>query len=50
MVSALATRPWVRGVVGARQVLEIQAGIKLRGRDVGVPEHFLDSPQILRGL
>src|SRR5688500_18776557 len=38
--------PRMKLLVHASQKLAIDVGIDLRGRDVGVPKHFLDRPQV----
>ena len=37
-------------IVDLRQMLEIEMGIDLRGRDTGMTEHFLHRPQIAGAL
>lgn len=37
-------------VVDFRQMLKIQMGIDLRGRDAGMPQQLLHGAQITRGL
>ena len=40
----------MRSIVNLCQMLEIQMGIDLRGSDMRMPQHFLNSTQITAGL
>ncbi len=44
-----ALRAWMRGVVNLREMLEIQVGVDLGRRNVGVAEQFLHAAQIAGG-
>jgi hypothetical protein len=41
---------WMRLIVDAREMLEIQRRINLRGRDAGVAEQFLHGSKVATGL
>ena len=43
---SLSFRAGMRGVVDARQLLEIEMGVDLRGANVGVTKQFLDRAQV----
>ncbi len=42
----LLLRPWMGFVVDLGEVLKVEVGIDLRGRDIGVAEQLLDSAQV----
>ena len=44
--SASAAGPWVRLVVHLGEVLKIEMGVDLRGRDIGMTEQLLNGAQI----
>src|SRR3954452_8931174 len=50
LLSRLIPRAGVGGIVGFREVLKIEVGIDLSGRDAGVPEHLLNSAQVAARL
>src|SRR5512137_1286635 len=40
----------MRAVIDLGEVLEIEMGVDLRGRDAGMPQHLLHRAQVARGL